>query len=112
MKSFTVAVKPPNAGTIKLIADAFATDWCPISYDLEFGYAKVHPKENYCKKTGREEAEKRMKTHKMKVKKVELTDKHIFIVFDERIDNEFQVLLRLNKRTGYATICCYDIASY
>ena len=111
MQSFTAVASLPTASHIEGILAAFLRNEVPTVL-MDFGYSKVHPKDNYNKEIGREQAFAKIKDITLTVKKVEVTPTHMYVVFEEMIDQEFRILLRMNTRTRHSTVICYDLGSY
>ncbi len=108
MQSFTAVASLPTASHIEDILAAFLRNEVPTVL-MDFGYSKVHPKDRYNKKIGREQAFAKMKDLTLTVKKIEVTPTHMYVLFEEMVEREFRIMLRMNTRTRHSTVICYDL---
>lgn len=111
MQSYTAVAGLPTADHVRTILAEFLRNE-PVSVTMDFGYTKVHPKDNYSKKIGRAQAALKIKDITLTVKKVEITPTHMYVIFEEMVDNEFRIMFRLNTKTNHVTVMCHDLASY
>lgn len=119
--SMTVALEHPSASQVKTLAqsylkDPYAKD-AKVFWNLRAGATFLHKNDQYNKEIGRNEAKAKVVSHKLEVLGVRLTKTHVFVDLSSLVftvkskDNpvkvvqqeSFDVSLRLNKKTNYAT---------
>jgi len=74
------------------------------THTMDFGFTKVHHKDNYVKKIGRDMALKNMKEVDLKVTFVNVSPTHVLVGLEDY--EGYQIALRLNKTTMKATVLC------